>query len=107
MEDEFQQHLNQIIELQNLLKSKARELQDLLILDLGSSNPVIWANKFSKDELEEMRGENSRAYAFWGHEEEVLLTQMYESGIELFVIAQALGRTENSVRNKINRQARP
>jgi hypothetical protein len=103
MNEEMEVKLGEIIELQNQIKHVARELQNSLVPFFGTNNPVIWANKLSKDELDSMRTDNARAYAMWGQEEEDLLAEMLEAGIELFVIAQALGRTESSLRSKVNK----
>jgi hypothetical protein len=103
MNDEIQVKLTTLIDLQERLKLEANGLQNLLIPYFGTNNPVIWANKLSKDELESMRNDNSRAYAMWGQDEENVLVEMHEAGIEIFVISQALGRTESSVRGKLSR----
>ena len=103
MNSEIELKLGELIELQNRLKQAAKELQNSLLPYFGTNNPVVWANKLSKDELDSMRSDNSRAYAIWGQEEEELLAEMLETGIELFVIAQALGRTESSLRSKANK----
>ncbi len=103
MNDEIKAKLTALIELQERLKKEANGLQNLLIPYFGTNNPVIWANKLSKDELESMRNNNSRAYAMWGQDEEMILAEMHDAGIEIFVISQALGRTESSVRGKLSR----
>lgn len=103
MNVEAQNKIQILVELQELLCVKARELQDLFLPDLGTNNPVIWANKLSKDELEEMREENGRAYAPWGAKEEHLLLAMDKAGLSLFVVSQALGRTETSILGKLKK----
>jgi hypothetical protein len=103
MNDEIVAKLGQLIDLQDQITKKSIDLQNLLVPYFGTNNPVVWANKYSKDQLESMRSESSRAFAMWGVDEEELLVEMQNAGLELFVIAKALGRTESSVRGKLNK----
>lgn len=99
----------EVLEIDHLFQSKARQASQelaylseakhkVVVKEETSKKPTSWAEK-----LEAMRAEYPNAYRSWSAQDDALLKEKFQQGIELEALSQLFGRHHGSILKRLQK----